>query len=233
MEVQNVLVEGKTKRLYATDSDKYVLEFLDELPVANSKSKSNIKNKGAINKEIAAYLFDYLGSYNVPTHYVRSNDDKSIVVKKLNMIPLEMVVWNVATESLAKRLGLKDGEILETPVLELYLKNPKLKNPLINDYHAYTLGLCDRNEMSMIIRIGSKINAVFKSFFSRKQLMLAYFKLEFGKSSNQILVGDEISADNMVLWDLSDSENPDSKKYAITPENAAKVYPAILERITQ
>ncbi len=233
MKIQETLAEGKTKKLYTTDqNDQLIMEFLDVLPQDSGK-KSTLKGKGAINTAISAYLFEYLDSYNVPTHYVRKLDNTSLAVKKLEMIPLKMMVWNMATDSLAKRLGLKDGTDLETPVLELYLKNDKLKNPLINDYHAYALGICERSDMNSVTRIATKINAVLKSFFFRKNLVLANFSLEFGKSGSQVLLGDEISPDTFTIFDRTDGEKIDKKAFQIKADTAKDVYPKLKDRLLQ
>lgn len=227
MKVQETFAEGRTKKLYRTDQgEQLVMEFLDNLPLSGTK-KFTLKGKKTINLEITTHLFEYLESYNVPTHMIKKIDDKSMLVKKLEMIPFQLVIWNLASEGLAKRLGLKDETVLNTPVLEFYLKNPKLKNPLINDYHAYALQLCDRSEMSRIQRIGAKVNAVLKSFFQRKNLVLANFTLEFGRSGNQIILGDEISPDTFVVWLQLEEGKLDKKKYQISSDTAKKVYPQL------
>ncbi len=227
MKIQDVLAEGQTKKLYRTDhEEQLVMEFLDNLPVTGTK-KVTLKGKKTINLDITSLIFEYLASYNVPTHYIKKLDEKSILVKKLEMIPIQLTIWNLASESLAKRLGLKEGAMLNTPVIEMYLKNAKLKNPLINEYHAYALELCDRNDMNTIQRIATKVNAVLKSFFQRKQLVLANFTLEFGKTGNQVILGDEISPDTFVVWAQQDDSKLDKKMYQITPESAKKVYPKL------
>lgn len=224
--------EGKSKKLYETDdADKLILEFLDIPAKTANKKKKTAGGRAATNTAISEYLFEYLASYNVPVHFIRRLDDKSLVVHKLEMIPLQLVIWNVATEGLAKKLGLKDGTLLETPVLEFYLKNTKLKNPFINDYHAYTLGICDRNEINSIIRMGSKVNAVLKSFFSRKNLLLAHFTLEFGRSGAKVMIGDELSADSLHLWEVLKDGKYDKKSFLVTPENAKNIYSKIKDRI--
>jgi phosphoribosylaminoimidazole-succinocarboxamide synthase len=229
LKIQDVLAEGQTKKLYRTDhEEQLVMEFLDNLPVTGTK-KVTLKGKKTMNLDITSLIFEYLASYNVPTHYIKKIDDKSILVKKLEMIPIQLTIWNLASESLAKRLGLKEGSMLNTPVIEMYLKNAKLKNPLINEYHAYALELCDRNDMSTIQRIATKVNAVLKSFFQRKQLVLANFTLEFGKTGNQVILGDEISPDTFVVWAQQDDGKLDKKTYQITPESAKKVYPQLHE----
>jgi len=232
VKIQDLFVEGSTKKLYLTDeTEKIVIEFTDVLPPSVSSKKVVVKGKGKINLDISTYIFEYLGSYNVPTHFISRLDNRKMFAKKLGIIPFQMKVWNVATGSLVKRIGLKEGTLLETPVLELYLKNPRLKNPLINDYHAYTLGLCERSEMNAIIRIGTKVNAVLKSLFSRKRLTLAYFTLEFGRYGNQVILGDEISADTMSIWDTPEPGKFDKKVFQLAPENAKPVYTKIRDRL--
>jgi phosphoribosylaminoimidazole-succinocarboxamide synthase len=228
----DTFLEGKTKSFYNTEKrDQLILEFKDVIEKIDDKKKKALKGKGAINSEISQYLFEYLGSYNVPTQFIRRLDETKLLIKKLDMIPIKLVIWNVATGSLAKRLGLKEGTNLETPVLEFYLKNADLKNPLINDYHAYTLGLCDRDDMNAMVRIGSKVNAVLKSFFTRKKLFLVNFSLEFGKSDNQILIGDELSADNLTVWEILDNGNFEKNSLLISPENTKTVYTKIKDKI--
>ncbi|UCF63231.1 MAG: phosphoribosylaminoimidazolesuccinocarboxamide synthase [bacterium] len=231
MKGQEKFTEGKTKILYKTDQEEQLLmEFLDTLPFESSK-KVSVKEKGKINSDLTAYLFEYLHSYNVPTHYLKKVDAKNILVKKLNMIPIQMIIWNIATGVLSKKLGISEGTSLETPVIEFYLKDAKLKNPMINDYHAYALGLCDRNDMSAIIRIGTKINAVLRSFFQRKNLSLVQFTLEFGKSGNQVMLGDEITPDTILLWMLQEDGKFDKKTFTLTAENAKQVYSRLHETL--
>ena len=231
MKGQEKFSEGKTKILYKTDQEEQLLmEFLDTLPFESSK-KASIKEKGKINSELTAYLFEYLHSYNVPTHYLKKADAKNILVKKLNMIPIQMIIWNFATGVLSKKLGISEGTSLETPVIEFYLKDAKLKNPMINDYHAYALGLCDRNDMSAIIRIGTKINAVLRSFFQRKNLSLVQFTLEFGKSGNQVMLGDEITPDTFLLWMMQEDGKFDKKTFTLTADNAKQVYSKLHETL--
>jgi phosphoribosylaminoimidazole-succinocarboxamide synthase len=231
VKVQEKFAEGKTKILYSTDQEDHLLmEFTDTLPFDTAK-KSTMKGKGIINSEISSFLFGYLQSYNVPTHFIKRIDDKSSLVRRLAMIPLQMMIWNTATGSLSKRLGISEGTVLETPVLEYYLKNAKLKYPMINDYHAFALGLCDRNDMSAVVRIGTKVNAVLKSFFQRKNLALINFSLEFGKSGHQVMLGDEISPDTLTVWGINQDGKFDKKTFQLSPETAKTIYPRLDEII--
>ncbi|MCK4893656.1 MAG: phosphoribosylaminoimidazolesuccinocarboxamide synthase [Calditrichia bacterium] len=229
MKGQEKFAEGRTKNLYKTDQEEQLMmEFLDVLPFESAK-KVSVKEKGKVNTDLSSYLFEYLHSYNVPTHFLKKVDSKNILVKKLNMIPIEMVIWNIATTGLSKKLGISEGAMLETPVIEFYLKDAKLKYPMINDYHAYALGLCDRNDMSAIVRIGTKINAVLRSFFQRKNLSLVKFTLEFGKVGNQVMLGDEVTPDTFIVWGVKDDGKVDKKTYTLTPETAKQVYPRLHE----
>ena len=229
MKGQEKFAEGRTKNLYKTDHEEQLLmEFLDVLPFESAK-KLSVKEKGKMNTDLSSYLFEYLHSYNVPTHFIKKVDAKNILVKKLNMIPVEMVIWNIATGGLSKKLGISDGTLLETPVIEFYLKDAKLKNPMINEYHAYALGLCDRNDMSAIVRIGTKVNAVLRSFFQRKELSLVKFTLEFGKVGNQVMLGDEVTPDTFIIWIMKEDGKIDKKTLTLSAETAKQVYPKLHE----
>lgn len=231
MKITEKLVEGRTKVLYKGDQEGQLqMEFLDTLPL-DTPRKTSLKGKGIINAEITSYIFEYLHSYNIPTHYTKRISDRVLQVKKLQMIPLQMMIWNIASGSLSKRLGISEGTILETPVLEFYLKNADLKYPMINDYHAYALGLCDRNDMGAIIRIATKTNAVLRSFFQRKNFSLTNFTLEFGKAGNQVMIGDEISPDTICLWGITKEGKLDKKTYIINSENAKQVYHKLHEML--
>lgn len=216
MDIKEVIAEGSTKKVYATNqSDQVVIEFLDTLPLTVSKQKEKVKGKAEINNAVCAHLFEYLESYNVPTHFIKTQNDKSFVAKKLDMIPIAIVVYNVATQDLAKRLHLDTGTVLEFPIVEMYYKDEKRTLPMINEYHAYALGLCDRKEMTNISRIATKVNAVLKSFFERKKLKLVSFQIEFGRTQGQVILGDEVSLDSLTLWPINEDgklEKPAASK---------------------
>ncbi len=216
MEIKEVIAEGGTKKVYATNqSDQVVVEFLDTLPQEPGKKKSTITGKGAINNAVSAYLFEYLESYNVPSHFIKTLDERSFLARRLEMIPILIVVHDVASRELAERLGIVEGTILDFPVVEMYYKDKKRTLPMINEYHAYALGLCDRKEMTNISRIATKVNAVLKSYFDRKKLKLVRFQMEFGKFQNQIMLGDEVSLDTFTLWAVNEAgqlEKPAASK---------------------
>ncbi len=232
MKVKEAFQDGTTKKLYTTDNaDQLVMEFLDEMVSEDGKKKAKVKDKGSISTEISSFFFEYLENYNVPTHYIKKIDDSSLVVKKLEMIPIRLDIWNVATADLAKRFGFKENSSLDSPVIELYLKDAKLKNPMINEYHAFALGLCDRTEMSNILRMAAKINAVLKSYLVRKKLALVNFSLEFGKAGNQILLGDALTPDTFVIWEINDDDSLNKDSLKVTSDKAASVYSKLKEKL--
>ena len=198
MEIKELLMEDATKKVYATGQSEQILVAFNEL-AAGKKSKEAAE-KAELNNAVSAFLFEYLESYNVPTYFVRKIDEKSFLAKKSGVIPIRVTVYNIAFGDLATRLGLEEGKLLEFPVVEMFYRNEKAEEPMINEYHAYALGLCDRKEMTSISRIATKVNAVLKSFFDRRGLKLVNFDLRFSRLSHQILLADEVSIDSMNLW---------------------------------
>lgn len=202
MKITEVMKEGKSKIVYHTDDPELVvLEFKDESPVFEGK-KVKAKNKSVINATISAILFQYLENYHVPNHFVKAGQDKQLVCKKLEMIPIEVVVRNMAAGDFCERFGLEEGASLATPVIELFLKE-KDSRKMINEYHAYAFELANTDEMRSIFRIASKTNAVLRSYFERRNLKLVNFKLEFGRFKQQIFMGDELSLDSIRLGEMN------------------------------
>ncbi len=228
MEIKDVLVEGTTKKVFTTsNADEVLIEFLDTLPSHLAKKKETVKGKAAINNAISSFLFEYLGSYNIPNHYVKKHDEKSMLAKRLEMLPITFHIWNVAGDDLVERFGFEKYQVLEYPVIEMALKNEKLNFPFINEYHAYALKISNRSEMDQMTRIATKVNAVLKSYFQRRRLMLGDIRLEFGRAGNAIFLGDEVSPDTFVLYELDDKGqvvNPD--KFQIKGSKKLDVYQA-------
>lgn len=232
MKVTELIKEGKNKKIWATDDEELVVqEFKDETIILDSNKKIKVKDKGAINNAISAHLFQYLENYYVPNHFVKVYKDKQMVCKKLDMIPVEIVVRNIAAGSFCDRYKLKVGDELATPVIEMFLKDEKLNNPMINEYHAYAFELATTDQMRTIIRSATKINAVLKSFFERRNLKLVDFKLEFGRFKNQILLGDELSLDTIRVWDVDKNGELNSKTFDLLSGNAEKIYTELKKRI--
>jgi len=228
VDIKDLLIEGSTKKIYTTSqSDQVIIEFQDVLPKWAAARKKTVNGKAEINNSISSFLFEYLGSYNVPTHYINKLDNKSFSATKLEMIPIIVRVWNLANEEFSQKYGFEVDKPLENPVVELYYKREDLNFPMINEYHAYAHGLCDRSEMSTISRIATKVNAVLKSFFERRQLKLVRFDLEFGRNNHQIYLGDEMSADTMMVWRITDKGDLDKKTFDISGSSPIKAYNAL------
>ena len=232
MKVKEMLHEGKAKKVWSTEDPQLIIqEFKDDATAFDGKKKGQIKNKGIINNEISSYLFNYLENYYVPTHFVKKLNDRQMLCKKLDIIPIEVVMRNIAAGSLCKRYNVEEGKVLDTPVIELYLKNDDLHDPLMNEYHAYAFGLATPEEIRTIVRSATKINAVLRSFFERRNLKLVDFKLEFGRHKKQILLGDEISPDTCRFWDVISDEKLDKDRFRLDLGKVEEAYEEVKSRI--
>jgi phosphoribosylaminoimidazole-succinocarboxamide synthase len=233
LEKRGLIYEGKAKCLYATDREDYLVqEFKDEFPDGEGGRKNPVPGKGESNNGISSFLFQYLESYHVPTHFVERYGPTEMLVRKLAMIPIEVEMYNIANVKLAKTFALVEGSQLEYPILEYYLKSDPLGDPMINEYHALALGYAQPDEMRTVGRLASKINAILKSFFERRGLLLASFKIEFGKQNNQIYVGDEISLDSCCFWDRKTNRRVDLERARHDPVVIEKMYRDFYDRLT-
>lgn len=202
MSKKTKLYEGKSKIVYPTDNDtELLIHFKDDATIFTGVKKSKIKGKGIVNNKMSCYLFQYLERYNVPTHFIGEVKDNEMLVKKVEIIKVEVAIRNIAAGSFCKRYGIEEGINLQTPVLEFYLKEDALHNPLMNEYHAYALELATREEVRYFSKQAIKINAVLRSYFSRRDILLVDFKLEFGRFEDNIILADEISPDTCRFWD--------------------------------
>jgi len=203
--VLQLITEGKTKKVWETENpDLVILEFKDDITAFDGAKHDVISGKGAINAAISAKIFEHLNKNGIPTHFVEFVAPRYHVVRRLEMIPLEVVCRNIATGHLVKRLPMiKDGTRLEFPVLEFYLKDDKLHDPLINDHHVVLLKLASWKEIEEMKKITLRVNEVLRTFFEERGLILVDFKLEFGRDRNgKLLVGDELNGDAMRIWDM-------------------------------
>ena len=184
-----LLHEGKAKKVFLTDdSDLVIQEFKDDATAFNNKKKGTISNKGIVNNAISCKLFTYLAENGVPTHFVEKLSDRDMLCKYLKIIMVEVVVRNVAAGSLVKRYGFQEGTRLENPIIELYLKDDDLDDPLMNESHAVALGLATYEELETLKEQAARINTLMKGFFADRKLNLVDFKLEFGRHKGQILL---------------------------------------------
>jgi len=227
------LYEGKAKKVYATDVEGiYIVDYKDDATAFNGLKKGTISGKGVINNRVTNHLMKMLESKGIPTHFVEELSDRETVVKKVKIVPLEVIVRNIAAGSMSKRLGIEEGTVLPTTVLEYSYKNDDLGDPLINDYHALAMQLCTREELDQIASYAFKINEILKAFFKEINVDLVDFKLEFGKlSDGTIVLADEISPDTCRFWDATTHEKLDKDRFRRDMDNVDEGYHEIMKRL--
>lgn len=234
MEKRELLYEGKAKKLFTTDDDNLLIsEFKDDLTAFNGAKKSSEAGKGALNNKISTELFKLLETKGIQTHFVKMLDDNNMLHKRTKVILIEVIVRNIATGSLSKNLGIKDGTVLPFTLVEFDYKNDALGDPKLNDQHALILGLVDfQDELDKLRRMARQINDILKPYFADKGLNLVDFKLEFGKdSSGNIILIDEISPDNCRFWDMVSGEKMDKDRFRQGLGGLTVAYEQVLNRI--
>jgi len=198
------IYEGKGKKVYKTDDDGHIiLEFKDDAAAYHDTKKGKTKGKGITNNKLSSMLFKYLESYNIPTHYVELLSDRESLVRKAEVIQINVMIRNIATGDFCNTFGIEDGSELNTPVLEYSIKDDKMGSMLINEYHAVALNIATKLEMSEITKLTIKCNSVLKSFFERRDIKLVDFKLEFGRVDEGLVLTDEVSPDTCRLVDIN------------------------------
>jgi phosphoribosylaminoimidazole-succinocarboxamide synthase len=232
MEKGRKIYEGKAKILYETDNpDLVIQEFKDDATAFDAVKKGTIKEKGVINNEISCAIFQLLESKGIPTHFVKKLSDREMLVRKLQIIMVEVTIRNICAGGLSKLLGMAEGIILKAPVLEYHYKNDGLHDPLINDYHIDVLKLATPQEMKRIKDYSFSVNQIMKDFFDKANLKLVDFKLEFGRHKGKILLGDEISPDTCRLWDKATNEKLDKDRFRQDLGKIEEAYQEVLRRI--
>ena len=228
-----MLYEGKAKEVYTTeDPELYIVDYKDDATAFNGLKKGTILGKGAINNRVTNHLMKMLEGKGIPTHFVEQLSDRETVVKKVTIVPLEVIIRNIAAGSMSKRLGIEEGTVLPTTVLEYSYKNDDLGDPLINDYHALAMQLCTREELDQIASYAFKINEILKEYFKEVNVDLVDFKLEFGKlSDGTIVLADEISPDTCRFWDATTHEKLDKDRFRRDMDNVDEGYHEILKRL--
>ncbi len=230
---KKALYEGKAKIMYETEKkDELLVYYKDDATAGNGAKKGTIAEKGIMNNKMTAFFFNLLEKEGIRTHYISMPSDREMLVKKLDMIPLEVVMRNVAAGSLAERLGLAEGTPLSEPIVELYYKSDELGDPLLNHYHIQVLKLATPKEVEAIEQKGLKINAILKDFLKKKKVDLIDFKLEFGRLNGEIVLGDEISPDNCRFWDSDTHEKLDKDRFRRDLGNVEGAYKEMLRRLT-
>ncbi|WP_174733557.1 phosphoribosylaminoimidazolesuccinocarboxamide synthase [Mesobacillus harenae] len=233
MEKQNLLYEGKAKKIYTTSEETIVwIEYKDSATAFNGEKKADILGKGRLNNAITSLLFLKLQKAGIDSHFIKQISDTEQLVKKVKVIPLEVVVRNVAAGSLAKRLGIEEGKELSAPLVEFYLKDDSLGDPLVTDAHIDELKLAPLEERNILIEKALQVNRVLSSLFDGMGIRLIDFKLEFGKDlEGRILLADEISPDTCRLWDKETNEKLDKDVFRRDLGSLTDAYETILARL--
>lgn len=226
------LYEGKAKKVYLTDDpDKLIVDYKDDATAFNGEKKGTIVGKGAMNNRMTNYLFQQLEMEGVPTHYLEEISDRETLVKKVSIIPLEVIVRNVAAGSFSSRLGIAEGTEFPEPTIEFSYKNDELGDPLINEYFARALELASWEEIESIKKYAFKVNKVLKAYFLRANLKLIDFKIEFGRYHDTIILADEISPDTCRLWDVDTNERLDKDRFRRDMGNVEEAYQEVMKRL--
>ena len=232
-EKKEQMYEGKAKKVFATnDPEVVIVSYKDDATAFNGLKKGTITGKGAINNRMTNNLMRRLEEKGVPTHYVEELSDRETAVKKVSIVPLEVIIRNISAGSFAKRYGVKEGIVFDEPTFELSYKNDDLGDPLMNDYHAIALKLATREEIELIKSMTFKINEVMKQYFDTLNVTLVDFKLEFGKTADgQIVLADEISPDTCRLWDKTTGEKLDKDRFRRDMGGVEEAYQEIMKRV--
>lgn len=232
MEKRDLIYEGKAKRVYRTDDPDLVIQyFKDDATAFNAKKRGTIASKGIVNNEMSATCFRLLEAAGVPTHFVRRLNEREMLVKRLDIIPVETVVRNIVAGSLAKRLGLEEGRSLRAPIVEYYYKSDPLDDPMINQWHVTVLGMATEAELTALTDLALRTNAVLKDFLETRQLLLVDFKLEFGRHHGQVLLGDEICPDTCRLWDRETRKKLDKDRFRQDLGEVEEAYQEVYHRV--
>lgn len=227
------LYEGKAKKVYTTeDSEVYIVSYKDDATAFNGLKKGTIEGKGAINNKVTNHLMKLLVSKGVPTHFIKQLNDRETAVKKVNIVPLEVIVRNIAAGSLSKRLGLPEGTKLASTVLEFCYKDDALGDPMVNEYHIAAMQIATKEEIEKITEYSFKINDILTDYLKDLGIELIDFKLEFGRTSDgKIILADEISPDTCRFWDSKTHEKLDKDRFRRDLGGVEDAYKEILKRL--
>lgn len=233
MEKLEQLYEGKAKRIFRTsDPDLYLVEYKDDATAFNGEKKGTIVGKGEMNNRITTIFFELLREQGIDNHFVELLSPREQLVRRVEIIPLEVVVRNVAAGSLAKRLGMTEGTALPQPVVEFYYKNDALGDPLVNTSHIKVLGIATEADLAELEEFGIRINEILRSYLATREVMLIDFKLEFGRRPDgTILLADEISPDTCRFWDAKTGEKLDKDRFRRDLGNVEEAYQEMLRRL--
>ena len=235
MEKLNQLYEGKAKKVYATaDENLYIVSYKDDATAFNGLKKGTIAGKGVINNRMSNLLMQMLEQEGVPTHFVKELSDRETLVKKVSIVPLEVIIRNISAGSFAKRYGVAEGIVFDAPTIEFSYKNDDLGDPLLNRYHALALKLATPEEIDTIERYAFKVNEVLKAYFLKLNITLVDFKLEFGRlPDGTIVLADEISPDTCRFWDKDTGEKLDKDRFRRDLGGVEDAYNEVMRRLME
>ncbi|HCK68838.1 MAG TPA: phosphoribosylaminoimidazolesuccinocarboxamide synthase [Nitrospina sp.] len=232
MERLEKIYEGKAKIIYTTsDPDLVIQYFKDDASAFDGKKKGTIVDKGVMNNHISSRIFQFLENEGVKTHFVETLNDREMLVKKLDIIPVEVVLRNIAAGSLCKRLGIDEGMVLDKPILEFFYKSDPLGDPMINECHVDVFGWATKQEVEILKSEGLKINDLMVQFFKERNIRLVDFKLEFGRHKGGVLLGDEISPDGCRLWHWETNEKMDKDRFRFNLGSVEEKYQEVYDLI--
>ena len=233
MEKKEQLYEGKAKKVFATDDANLVIvDYKDDATAFNGEKKGTITGKGVINNVMSNHMFQLLEQQGVPTHFVEQLSERETLVKKVSIVPLEVIIRNISAGSFAKRFGVEEGIVFDEPTIEFSYTNDELGDPLMNAYHAIALKAATREEIETIKAMAFKVNEVMKQYFDTLNVILVDFKLEFGKTADgKIVLADEISPDTCRLWDKTTKEKLDKDRFRRDMGGVEEAYQEIMKRV--
>ncbi|NEU03671.1 phosphoribosylaminoimidazolesuccinocarboxamide synthase [Clostridium senegalense] len=234
METKKLMYEGKAKKIFTSGKeDEVIVYYKDDATAFNGEKKETINSKGILNNSITSKLFEMLNDRGINTHFIKKINEREQLCKKVEIVPVEVIVRNVAAGSMAKRYGLEEGSELKTTVLEISYKNDDLGDPLMNDYHAVAMGITTFDELNEIYDNARKINEILKEFYKKQNIKLVDFKLEFGRFNGEILLADEISPDTCRLWDMTTGMKLDKDRFRRNLGDLVEGYTEVLNRMSQ
>lgn len=232
MQKKELLYEGKAKKVYKTDDpDAYIVSYKDDATAFNGQKKGTIVGKGVVNNRMSNFMFRLLEKQGIKTHYIEELDERETAVKRVEIVPLEVIVRNKAAGSLSKRLGLPEGTEMKKTVLEYSYKDDALGDPMINDYHIFAMELATPEELQQIAGMSLKINEIMKEFFSSVNVDLIDFKLEYGRTAGGIILADEISPDTCRFWDKATGEKLDKDRFRRDMGGVEEAYGEMMKRL--
>lgn len=227
-----MLYEGKAKKVFKTEDESlFIVEYKDDATAFNGEKKGTIAGKGIINNKMTNIIFQYLENNNIDTHFVKEISDRETLVKKVQIVPLEVIVRNIAAGGFSKKFGIEEGTILQNPILEFSYKNDALGDPMINNSQILAIGIAKDSELQAISNSVLKINELLKAFFAKIDITLVDFKVEFGRCEGKIILADEISPDTCRLWDSKTNEKMDKDRFRRDLGNVEEAYKEVWKRL--